>query len=272
MVQDGNLIGIGAFCVNGTNVNFLGISDVCDYQDIVSRSGRETVVVHSLLDYLVDHGIKHLDLGTLHPNSAFIKGLDRLVEKQPLAIEKTVDDVTYETKLPKSWDDFLLQLNGKQRHEVRRKLRRLESHGHYGYRIAGNNGALQNATDLFLELFQMNREDKAQFMDDTMSIYFRDLIRALADHEMLRLYFLDVENTPAATVLCFDYNQVRYLYNSGYNAQYQDLSVGVLSKVLSIQTGIEAGCSHFDFLKGSEIYKKRIGGKEVPLYRFKIEL
>lgn len=272
VVQDGHLIGIGAFCIDGKTANFLGISDVCDYQDIVSRPGLEPVAVQSFLDYLFDKGIRHLDLRTLHPNSAFIKGLEPLVEKRPQAIEKVVDDVTYETNLPNNWDDFLRQLNGKQRHEVRRKLRRLENHGSYCYHIAGNNGALQNATDLFLKLFQMNREDKAFFMDDAMSIYFRNLIQALSDHQMLRLYFLNVENAPAATVLCFDYNQVRYLYNSGYNAQYQNLSVGVLSKLLSIQAGIEAGCRHFDFLKGNEIYKKRIGGKEVPLYRFKIEL
>ena len=272
VVQDGKLIGVGAFSVAGTTAHFLGISDVCDYQDIMTRPGLEPMVVQSLLGYLADHGIQRLDLRTLRPDSAFIKGFDVFAEKNPFSVKKIIDDVTYETALPNSWDDFLRQLNGKQRHEVRRKLRRLTSHGAYAYRMADNNGALFNATDLFLELFQMNREDKARFMDDTMSVYFRDLIQALSDHQMLRLYFLDVENIPAATVLCFDYNQVRYLYNSGYNAHYQNLSVGVLSKLLSIQTGIEAGCRHFDFLKGSEIYKKRIGGTEVPLYRFKIEL
>ncbi len=272
VTRDGKLLGVAPFSVEGTTARFLGISDVCDYQDIVTLAGQETLVVQTLLDELAGKGIQRLDLRTLRPDSAFFRGLDALMEKQPITAERVLDDVTYETPLPSSWDDFLLQLNGKQRHEVRRKLRRLEAQGSFAYRVAPNNGALQSATDLFLRLFQMNRTDKARFMNDTMSSYFRDLIKALADHQMLRLCFLEVESHPAATVLCFDYGQIRYLYNSGYDGQYQDLSVGVLSKLLSIQAGIEAGCRHYDFLKGNEVYKKRIGGQEVPLYRCKIEL
>jgi CelD/BcsL family acetyltransferase involved in cellulose biosynthesis len=108
-------------------------------------------------------------------------------------------------------------------------------------------------------------------MDDTMSAYFRELIDRLAQQQMLRLYFLDVDGRPAAAVLCFDYNGTRYLYNSGYDADFHDLSVGILSKVLSIQKSIEDGCGVYDFLKGAEAYKKRIGGKEVPLYRCLVE-
>ena len=269
---DGRVIGIAPFSVKGDTAYFLGIPDVCDYQDLITLPGHEPQVVQSLLGYLTGQGVKHLDLGTLRPDSALFAGLEPLVAEKRIAVERIAEDVTYETSLPSSWDDFLLQLNGKQRHEVRRKLRRLESQGDFAYHAAADNGQLQQATDNFLQLFQMNRPDKARFMDETMSAYFRDLIKALSDHQMLRLYFLDVGSRPAASVLCFDYGQVRYLYNSGYDEQYQDLSVGVLSKLFSIQAGIEAGCRRFDFLKGSEIYKKRIGGHEVPLYRCKIEL
>jgi CelD/BcsL family acetyltransferase involved in cellulose biosynthesis len=50
------------------------------------------------------------------------------------------------------------------------------------------------------------------------------------------------------------------------------LSVGIISKVLSIRSGIEAGCRRYDFLKGAETYKKHLGGKEVPLYRCSVML
>jgi len=55
-------------------------------------------------------------------------------------------------------------------------------------------------------------------------------------------------------------------------AQYQELSVGVLCKVFSIEKAIEDGCRRYDFLKGAEVYKKRIGGQELPLYRCRVEL
>jgi len=217
-------------------------------------------------------GINQLELKTLHPDAAVIQALRDLEGQSNWVQTVDPDEVTYEVRLPADWEDYLMQLNGKQRHEVRRKLRRLETNAAFAYRMAGPKDTLDMATEQFLQLFQLNRKDKAEFMSTAMSAYFRDLIAALADHQMLRLYFLELEGNPAATVLCFDYDQVRYLYNSGYDAHYHDLSVGILSKVLSIQAGVEAGCRRYDFLKGAEVYKKRLGGQAVPLYTCKLSL
>jgi hypothetical protein len=48
--------------------------------------------------------------------------------------------------------------------------------------------------------------------------------------------------------------------------------VGVLSKVMLIQRSIYEKKDKFDFLKGTETYKYRLGGKEVPLNRLRITL
>jgi CelD/BcsL family acetyltransferase involved in cellulose biosynthesis len=50
------------------------------------------------------------------------------------------------------------------------------------------------------------------------------------------------------------------------------LSVGLLSKVLCIKDSIERGKKRFDFLKGREAYKYRLGGREVPIYNCQIVL
>jgi CelD/BcsL family acetyltransferase involved in cellulose biosynthesis len=272
VMQDGNLLGIAPFAVDTQGVHFLGSADVCDYQDIVTAPGQEALVVQALFDYLAAQKRCRLELGTLRPDSALFKGLEQVTANHPLKIERALEDVTFETPLPHDWEAYLLELNGKQRHEIRRKLRRLETHSAFAFRTADNNGALAGETERFLQLFRMNRADKAQFMNPAMSAYFRDLIAALAEHRLLRLFFLEVEQKSAATVLCFDYDGVRYLYNSGYDAQFHDLSVGLISKLLSIQSGIDAGCRRFDFLKGDEVYKKRIGGQQIPLYKCTIEL
>ena len=73
-------------------------------------------------------------------------------------------------------------------------------------------------------------------------------------------------------IMCFDYNGIIYLYNSGYNPAYNYLSAGLLSKVLGIKDSIEKGRNKFDFLKGAEQYKYHLGGKEVPLYRCRITI
>ncbi len=286
VTREREVVAILPLCHDGPKAYFLGIPDVCDYQDAILAPGHEAGALEQVLAYLSEQGIHRLELQTLRPDAALVNALTAMGNSggnsggnagaNPgsgrVGIFRKTSDVTYETELPGSWEGYLMGLNGKQRHEVRRKLRRLESHGDYRYYLADPGRGLHGAVDRFLRLFHLNRKDKSRFMDETMGGYFRALIDRLARHGLLRLYFLEVADRPVASVLCFDYLGTRYLYNSGYDAQYQELSVGILSKVFSIRAAIEGGCGRYDFLKGAETYKRRIGGQERSLYRFEIAL
>jgi CelD/BcsL family acetyltransferase involved in cellulose biosynthesis len=280
VAREREVVGILPLCHDGQSAFFLGIADVCDYQDVILAPGHEAGALDHALAYLSKKGIHRLELQTLRPDAVLSDTLASIENSGSnahpgsgrIGFDRQPSDVTYETELPGSWDEYLMRLNGKQRHEIRRKLRRLETHGNYRYYMADPGQGLHGAVDQFLRLFHLNRKDKSQFMDETMGDYFRALIARLAQHDLLRLYFLDVADRPVSSVLCFDYLGTRYLYNSGYDADYQDLSVGILSKVFSIRAGIESGCRIYDFLKGAEIYKKRIGGTERSLYQYTVTL
>lgn len=73
-------------------------------------------------------------------------------------------------------------------------------------------------------------------------------------------------------IMYFDYRNNVYLYNSAYDPDYKSLSVGIISKARCIQDSIEKGKRIFDFLKGPEQYKYYLGGKEIPLYNYRISL
>ena len=94
----------------------------------------------------------------------------------------------------------------------------------------------------------------------------------MAQAGLLRLGILELNASPVAAVICFDYNNKVFLYNNGYDPQYSLLSVGLISKILCIKDSIERGRAKFDFLKGVEEYKHRLGGKEVDLYGCQISL
>lgn len=266
------VIGVAPLAVSDRRAFFLGNPNVCDYQDIVSASGKSGWVMQAVIHHLAYLGVEHLDLGTLRPDAAVLAGWNAMNAQQKMHAQIITDNVTYEAELPGSWDGFLHQLNSKQRHEVRRKIRRLEAESTPTFRMAPCDESLEASIETFIQLFQMNRADKADFMDLPMADYFKGLIHSLARQQMLRLFFLDLDGQPAATALCFDYGRVRYLYNSGYDAQFQSLSAGILCKVFSIKQAIETGCRHYDFLKGAEIYKKRIGGNETALCRYQLSL
>ena len=182
------------------------------------------------------------------------------------------EDISYELVLPPSWDSYLSGLAVQQRHEVRRKLRRLQEAGRFAYRIVDAPEAIDAAMDVFLQLFMISRPDKRAFMTVAMEAFFRSLARSMASWGLVRLGFLDIHGAPAAAVMSFQYSGTVYLYNSGFDPRFKHLNAGLLCKVLSIRDSIEGGIKIYDFLKGAEVYKQRLGAAPVPLQRCRVVL
>jgi CelD/BcsL family acetyltransferase involved in cellulose biosynthesis len=181
-------------------------------------------------------------------------------------------DATMVLDLPASWDMYLRQLTGKQRHEVRRKFRRLEEAGRVALRTVDDATAVSSAMDTFLTLFKKNRTDKARFMTDQMASYFHALAIELASARIMKLFFLLLDDAVVAAVMCFDHDETFHLYNNGYDESYHVLSVGLLSKLFTLKESIQLGKKRYDFLKGTEVYKHRLGGKRISLYRCRVSL
>ncbi len=268
--DDSRPIGVAPLQVENGVASLVGSDNVCDYLDFVPSNGLEEKFFTVLLDDLRKQGITEMDLGLLRPDSSVVTVLEPLARQKGLHTSLKQEDVSSEMELPPTFDEYLATLNTKQRHEVRRKLRRLNEAGQVEYHYIDNRDALQTNFDLFLRLFSMAREDKARFMTPEMEAFFRSLARATAEMGILRLGLLELDSRPAAMVMCFDYNNTVYLYNSGYDPELDSLSVGLLSKVLCIRESIQQGKRRFEFLKGNEVYKERLGGKEIPLYRCRI--
>ena len=126
--------------------------------------------------------------------------------------------------------------------------------------------------DTFLKLFTLSRTEKANFMTARMESFFRALAEAMAEIRLLRFGMIKLGTLPVSMIMCFDYNDSMYLYNSAYDPQYNSLSVGVLCKTLYLKESIEKGKKKFDFLKGDEPYKYHIGGREVHLHSCQVTI
>ena len=263
--HQGKTIGIAPLLVNGDVASFIGSSDVCDYLDFVVEPGNEESFFRELLDNLKAKGIIHLDLAPLRPDSTVLKSLIKVAPRQVWQVSCSREDVSVELDLPATWGEYLQLLNGKQRHELKRKLRRLNEEGKLNYRTSPD--ADRHDVDIFLRLFRDSRHDKAAFLTPQMESFFRAVVSAMAEQELLILNILELDEKPIAATMCFDYKDTVYLYNSGYDPDYGWLSVGVISKALCIKDSIERGKKRFDFLKGDEAYKYHLGGHELPLYK-----
>ena len=262
--EDKNIIGIALMMVNKGKASFIGSADVCDYMDFAVAPGKEKAFFPALLDKLKHDGISELYLESLRSDSTVMTCLVDLAKGRGYEVTVTKENVSLDLDLPSTWEAYLRSLSPKQRRETGRRFRRLEEEGDINYRTVES--AEPQALDIFFKLMRVSREDKAAFLTTQMESFFRAIAQTMAEAKMLRFAILEISAKPVAAVMCFDYNDKVYLYNSGYDPEYSILSVGLMSKLLSIKDSIERGRKYYDFLKGAEEYKYRLRGREIPIY------
>ena len=270
--QEDRIIGVAPLLIRDKVASIIGNADVCDYADFIVAPGKESDFYNALLDDLKQKELTRLDLWAIRPDSTAMTSLVETARQSGLKVSCHQQDVSLEVDLPATWDEYLQMLNSKQRHEIRRKLRRLEEAGNINYRFIEESQAVPDFMDVFLKMFVESREDKATFMTDEMDAFFKSMTAEMARAGLLRAGILELDDKPVAGIIAFEYNDTVYLYNSGYDPEYRSLSVGILSKALHIKDSIERGKKRFDFLKGDERYKYHLGGREVAIYNCQIEI
>jgi CelD/BcsL family acetyltransferase involved in cellulose biosynthesis len=266
MREGDEIVGFAPLQVKDKIASFVGSGDVCDYLDFAIAPGRETEFFELLLEDLRSQGVNKLVLAPVRPDSTVLTRLTDVAGARGYEILQRPEDVSIELDLPATWEEYLAGLKPKQRHEVRRKLRRLWLADSAEYHCLAIGGEAERHMDAFLKLFALTEPEKAGFMNSTMESFFRALATSMAEIELLRMGMLKVANAEAAMTIGFDYGGSYYLYNSAYDPGFSHLSVGLLCKVLCLKDSIERGRTRWDFLKGSEPYKYQLGGHEVPIY------
>ena len=271
--QEEEVIGIAPLQVREGKASLIGSVDVCDYLDFVVAPGREVDFFGTLLDDLKERSINQLDLRPLRPDSTVLTHLVSIARNRGDEVLCQPEDISVELDLPTTWEEYLVTLTKKQRHEVRRKLRRLWEADEVKHRcVEVSRDEVGDYIDTFLRLFSLSRLEKANFMTPEMESFFRSLANNMAEIGLLRFGIIELDAVPVAMTVGFDYNDSHYLYNSAYDPQYNSLSVGLLCKILCIKESIEQGKKKWDFLKGDENYKYQLGGREVPLYSCQITI
>lgn len=273
LAQDRNgLLGLAPLKIRGPKATIIGSPDVCDYLDLIAVPRRRSDFVRAFFEYLAKDGIKQLSLSGVREGAVVWTDVIQYARTRGWQIKWEKEDVAFAIQLPRTWEAFLYQLNGKQRHELRRKLRRLHEAGEVGFRLVYSAAEVSDTFDRFIELFRASRVDKAAFMTKQMAGFFRSLASAFSKHQILKLGILELSAKPVSMVMCFDYRSTRYLYNSGYDPRFRALGVGLMAKILSIRDAVEKGLIRYDFLKGAEDYKQRLGGESTQLYRCTIHV
>jgi len=267
-VRDGaRLLAVVPLLREGTRLSLIGDHNICDYMDFVMAPGEEKESFSALLDALQGEDWTELELRGLAAGSPTLALLPSLAGDRGLEVRVEREAVCPQLDLPSTWDDYLAQLGKKNRHELKRKIRRLYntavSVGLFALRTPAEVG---EGMDTFLQLMTL-KSDKAQFMTPQMERFFRRAAVALAEEGLVALYMLEMDGRRVASALCFEDENEVLLYNSGYDPELSYLSIGLISKALVLRSAIEEGRRHLDFLRGNEPYKYDLGGRDVEVHR-----
>ena len=261
--------GLGVFSASGEErdrLSLLGSADVWDYRDLILPPGKEEEALGALARFWADGPWGEVELSGISEFSPTLRFLPAILRSLGFQVAEAMEEISVYLNLPRTWDDFLNQLDSKDRHELRRKMRRLEREASFKV-LDGEGEGLSQRMDAFLELHRKSRRDKAEFMTPEMEAYFRSVADRFHEKGWLSLPFLRVEEKDVAGYFSFRYRGVEYVYNSGYDPEYGRLSPGIVLAAHCIRRAIEGGMKVFHFLRGQEEYKYHLGGLEEKIFR-----
>lgn len=245
---------LAAFRLPDGAVELMGEADLTDYHSPLGAGAADLVA--GLLSSLAPGTLFRFDSLPEEAAAVVAAGAVRAgVTAAPLkrhAVAVVLD-------LPESYEEYLGGLDGKERHEVRRKRRRFEAAYGAARLVAAGPGGLP----AFATMHRSAAGAKGGFLTEPMEAFFSDLLRI----EGARLDLLaGADGVPVAAAFGFQDDRAYYLYNSAYEPAAAGASPGVVLVDLLVQQAIAAGLDRFDFLKGDEPYKFRLGGRARPLF------
>jgi CelD/BcsL family acetyltransferase involved in cellulose biosynthesis len=248
----------------------IGDLELCDYLDLLIAPAWQHEVGQTLAHYLVSQVGEETELclTNLARRSLTPALLHDRLAAQGLAVEIDQVETCPTIALPADWDAYVATLRGKDRHEMRRKIRRAMADAQLEYVVSSDMAGLDEHLETFFVLHRMSRQHaKRNFMTAEKIAFFRDMVYQLWLRGWLELAVLCADKVPVAALCCFTYGTTYAAYNASYHPDYGHLSVGIVLFANRIQSAIERRFACFDFLRGDEDYKYRFGATDRPLYQ-----
>lgn len=265
--HDGSkLTGIAPFFLTihegAPTIMLLGSTEISDFLDILCEPECLVEFISGLLDFYLsdtETGWQKLLLDNIPDSSATLEALRQGAAAQQLCFSSEELHPAPYIPLPGDWEAYLAGIEKKQRHEIRRKMRRAEENApNLKWHVTQNEDQLQADSETFLQLMAFDAEKK-RFLTPAMRAQMLSSMRWALDENMLFLAFLDIDQQPAAAYYCFDYGNALWVYNSGFNPVFMEYSPGWVLLGYLLRWANENRRAVFDFMRGGEEYKYRFG-------------
>ncbi len=274
--EDERLIGIAPLFISEHDgqsaLLLIGSIEISDYLDVIVRMDDHVRFVSGLFDFLAStltDKWSAVDWYNLPDSSTTLNALKEEASTRGWTHLEEIYRPTPRIALNGSFEDYLSRVEKKQRHEIRRKLRRAQESGRGVRWFVSDLADVESEINSFLGLMEQD-QNKAGFLQEPMRAQMRAVIRAAHENGWLWLAFLEADGQRIAAALNFDYNNKLWGYNAGVNRAYMDLSPGWVLLTYILEWCCENQRTEFDFMRGDEEYKYRFGAVNQFVMRVKL--
>jgi len=260
---------------------FFGASYHADYATVLAAAADLPAVCEAVADALAttDHSSWDVvDLRRLRAGDpatdALANAFDRAAQKAGWFVTREQEDVCPVVTLAPGMDyeGYLATLDKKERHEIRRKVRRAEAAGPVALERSANP---IDDLDAFIDLHQKRWGAEGLFPPTEGGAasrrFFAGLFEDCAPSGIVDLSFLSVGGRRIAAGVTFDDGEAVYYYNAGVDPDARELSPGVVMVACYVQRAIALGRTRLDFLRGNEPYKYEWGAIDSPIERLLVQ-
>ncbi len=256
---------------------FFGASYHADYATILADPSDLPAVAVAVAEYLAGPEGEPWDVVDLRrlrcgdpagDHLATALGAIEMANGWTLNVER--EDVCPVTTIPVGvdLDGFLATLGKKERHEIRRKVRRAEALGEI--RLVESADPLADL-ETFIVLHQKRWGAEGLFPPtpggEQSRVFVRRLFELFGPDGRLGLTLLHVGDRIIASGIHFETDDTILYFNAGIDPDARELSPGVLMVYGYVARAIAHGTRRLDFLRGNEPYKYEWGAIDEPIQR-----
>lgn len=259
---DGQIAGVMPLVLDGSSrpraIRFAGAS-IGDRFHPAARVEDEVEVTKATIAALGSSGLgrRMLLFERSDPTARWWRASREADPRQWTLVEQQQTSVPYIDLRGLDWDGYMATRSQKFRKQVRRGDRVLL--GEHGMVMRQADPATVTAD--FTELFRLHDLRRSGLGGSSLSPAARRSLHAFAaaacERGWLRLNVLEAEHRQVASFLGWRIGDVFDSYQGGFDPHWADLSVGFAIEAMTIRGAIEEGAHEYDFLLGTEDWKRR---------------
>jgi CelD/BcsL family acetyltransferase involved in cellulose biosynthesis len=186
--------------------------------------------------------------------------------KELLREEPVLRESSPTISLGAGWDAYLAGRSANFRQQIRRRERQLHRRHAVRFRLATEPHCLQEDLTLLYALHRARWGARSAFT--RFEDFHRDFAAIALERGWLRLWFLELDERPAAAWYGFRFAGVESYYQAGRDPALRDESVGFVLLAHSIREAAEEGVVEYRLLRGAERFKLRFADSDPGVQTF----